>query len=268
MTKRGGQSLMRNARSKVSVATASSSARFAGATVLLAGSSVPFAWVAQRRYGSAAGRRLAAGMTATVLAQQVLVGGALQRSKTAGHPHRLSLVDVMTLTRGGTAALLVGLLASGIRDRRGLGGWLGWTALVYGAIVSDWLDGPIARRFGASEVGAIFDLEADSWLTLTTSAAAVAWGDVPIYAALAPAARYPWLFGVLHKLPYAQAISGDPRWVRHVGMAQMALFIAALAPFGGPATRLAVRIAAPLVATVQLSTLIVLYRRKVLGPGR
>src|SRR5438309_7224892 len=32
------------------------------------------------------------------------------------------------------------------RSRRGRAGWLGWTTLLYGAIVSDWLDGPIARR--------------------------------------------------------------------------------------------------------------------------
>ena len=65
-----------------------------------------------------------------------------------------------------------------------------WIALLYGAIVSDWLDGPIARRLGTSEVGAMFDIEADSWLTLCSSAAAVTWGGLPTYVVAPPIARF------------------------------------------------------------------------------
>ena len=150
------------------------------------------------------------------------------------------MVDAITLSRGGTAALMVGLLTSRIADRRGRAGWLGWTGLLYGAIVSDWLDGPIARRLGTSELGATLDIEADSWLTLSTSALAVAVGGLPTYVVAPPLLRYVRLAALRSFVPYRGLVSGDPLWTRHVGMAQMMLFIAALAPFGGRLTRLLV----------------------------
>ena len=140
---------------------------------------IPLGTALRHRYGPAAAARFTAGMSASVIAQQSLVGLVLRREGSPSGPrqrHGLSLVDAITLSRGGAAALMVGLLTSGIRDRRGRAGWLGWTALLYGAIVSDWLDGPIARRLGTSELGATLDIEADSWLTLSTSAVAVAAG--------------------------------------------------------------------------------------------
>jgi phosphatidylglycerophosphate synthase len=199
------------------------------------------------------------GVTAFLLAllgQQVLVQLALKRrTERDGSRHRLSLVDGITLSRGGIGALLTGLIASGVRDRRGMAGWLGWVALLYGAIVSDWLDGPIARRLGTSEVGVMFDIEADSWLTLSSSAAAVAWGGLPTYVVLPPVARYVRIAALRRWVPYRQLVSGDPLWTRHIGMAQMMLFIAALAPFGGRITRFLIKIATPLVVAGQLYTL-------------
>jgi phosphatidylglycerophosphate synthase len=200
-------------------------------------------------------------MGASLLAQQGLVGLALWRNNARNDPrtrHAISLVDAFTLSRGGSAALLVGLLTSGIRDRRGRAGWLGWTALLYGAIVSDWLDGPIARRLGTSEVGAMFDIEADSWLTLSSSALAVASGGLPAPVMAPPLMRYLRLAALRPFVPYRSLVSGDPLWTRHVGMAQMMLFIAALAPFGGRVTRLLVQLAAPPVVIGQLGTLAVL----------
>ncbi len=62
---------------------------------------------------------------------------------------------------------MVGLLAAGLRDRRAGPAWLGWGAMVWGATLSDWLDGPLARHAGtAGDLGRPFDLEADSLLTL------------------------------------------------------------------------------------------------------
>ena len=229
--------------------------RYGLITAFLLGSTFPLALIVKRRYGNAAARRFGAGTTAALLGQQVLVVFALKR-------HRLSLVDAITLSRGGTGALMTGLIASGVRDRRGMAGWLSWIALLYGAIVSDWLDGPIARRLGTSEAGAMFDIEADSWLTLCSSAAAVTWGGLPAYVVAPPLARYVRLAALGRWVPYRLLVSGDPLWTRHIGMAQMMMFIAALAPFGGRATRILVKIGTPLVVVSQLFTLAFVSWRK------
>ena len=62
-------------------------------------------------------------------------------------------------------------------------------SLVAFAIVTDWVDGPLARRGGAASYGPRFDLEADSLLTLAVAIAAVRSG-APVTALLAPVARY------------------------------------------------------------------------------
>jgi phosphatidylglycerophosphate synthase len=191
------------------------------------------------------------------LTQQALVAVAAER-KTA----RLTCVDALTLSRGWAAGLLVGLLASGVRRRNGFAGWMGWGAMVYGSIVCDWLDGPIARRIGAtSDLGALLDLESDSWLTLAAGASATAWGGLPAYCLAAPLGRYVILLVALRKFPYSEIYSGEPPWARQTGIAQGALFTAALAPFGGRVTRFALSLAAPIIAPLQLMVMILLYRR-------
>ena len=238
-------------------------ARYAALTAFLLSCTVPLGWIVRRPYGRRAAWRFGVGMGAALLAQQGLVGLALWRNGSrARRRHAISLVDAFTLSRAAAAALLVGLLTSGIRDRRGRAGWLGWIALLYGAIVSDWLDGPIARRLGTSEVGAVFDIEADSWLTLSSSALAVASGGLPAPVVAPPLMRYVRLAALRPFVPYRALVSGDPLWTRHVGMAQMMLFIAALAPFGGRLTRVLVRLAAPPVVIGQLGTLAVVSWRK------
>lgn len=210
-----------------------------------------------RHYGKAAGARFAGGAIAVLLAQQSLVGLAAMRKGV-----RPTAVDAMTLSRGLAAALLFGLVASGVRRKTGLAGWLGWSSLVYGSIVCDWLDGPIARRLGAtSELGALLDLETDSWLTLAAGSSAVAWGGLPNYCLAAPVARYVLLLAALRRIPYSQIYTGEPPWARQTGIAQMAMFTAALAPFGGRGTRLALRIATPIVAPLQLAVMMLLHRR-------
>lgn len=168
----------------------------------------------------------------------------------------------MTLSRGLAAAVLVGLVVSGVRDRSGLAGWLGWISLVYGSIVCDWLDGPIARRLGkTSELGALLDLESDSWLTLASASSATAWGGLPAFCMAAPLARYAVLMSALRRIPYQRIFADEPAWARPLGIAQMALFTAATAPFGGAVTRTAVRLATPIVAPLQLLGMVLLYRR-------
>jgi phosphatidylglycerophosphate synthase len=210
--------------------------------------------------------RFAVASSAALAAQQALVALALRRQRRSGGRGHLSVVDLLTLSRGLAAAIMLGLLASGVRDREGPAGWTGWLALCGGSIVCDWLDGPIARRLGSTPAGAVFDLEADSWLTLSTAAAATAWGGLPRYCLAAPVARYPLLARALRELPYGRIFESEPRWARWSGIAQMLLFTAALAPFGGPLTRGAVRLAAPIVAPVQLGVMLRLHRR--LGLGR
>src|SRR5437879_6902220 len=235
-----------------------------GAGAVLVAAAMTLAPAMARRYGRKPAVRFAAASTGALIGQQALVALALSRGPGAA-PGRLSIVDLMTLSRGLAAAVLVGLLASGARDRTGFAGWAGWLALCGGSVVCDWLDGPIARRVGTSPAGAVFDLEADSWLTLTTAAAATAWGGLPKLCLAAPAARYLLLARALREVPYRRIFASEPRWARWSGIAQMLLFTAALAPFGGPLTRTAARLAAPLVAATQLAVMIDLHRRLPVG---
>jgi phosphatidylglycerophosphate synthase len=244
--------------------------RYGLVTAFLLGGTVPLTSMMNRRHGPAAARRFSAGMSAALIGQQALVGLALRRSvqPPGSNPHRLSLVDTLTLSRGATGAVITGLIASGAGRRRDLTGWLGWSALLYGAIVSDWLDGPIARRLGTSKAGAMFDIEADSWLTLCSSAAAVSWGSLPAYVVAPPVVRYLRLAALRRHISYRELVSGDPLWTRHIGMAQMALFIAALAPFSGRTTRLVVRIGTPFVVISQLASMALMSWRKMTAVSR
>lgn len=114
----------------------------------------------------------------------------------------------------------------------------------------------------------MLDIEADSWLTLSSSALAVAAGGLPAYVVAPPLLRYVRLAALRRFVPYRRLVSGDPLWTRHVGMAQMMLFIAALAPFGGRLTRPLVLLGAPVVAIGQLVTLTLMSWRKLKPPLR
>ncbi|MDP9321306.1 MAG: CDP-alcohol phosphatidyltransferase family protein [Chloroflexota bacterium] len=92
------------------------------------------------------------------------------------------------------------------------------------AIVTDWLDGPLARRRPPAGHGPRFDLEADSLLTLGAAIAAVRVG-APRVAMLAPFARY--AVAIIRTGPLTP---DEVRWDRLTGVAQMAVLAAALAP--------------------------------------
>src|ERR1700694_4513863 len=113
--------------------------RYGLITAFLIGSTLSLVPVVKRRYGRAAARRFSTATTAALLAQQVLVGIALRRPD--GSRHRLTLVDGITLSRGAPGALMIGLIASGVRHRRGLAGWLGWVAVLFWGSVGDSLAG-------------------------------------------------------------------------------------------------------------------------------
>lgn len=144
-------------------------------------------------------------------------------------PERASLADALTLSRATCGAVLAGLVSAGVRDRAGPAGRLGWLATLTGATVTDWLDGPLARQAGPTQIGKALDIEADSWLTLWSAAGAVAWGGLPRWCLLPPLLRYtqPLLAFRSGGVP----TGGGPWWSRATGVAQMALIVAALSPF-------------------------------------
>ncbi|MEA2660942.1 MAG: CDP-alcohol phosphatidyltransferase [Chloroflexota bacterium] len=97
-------------------------------------------------------------------------------------------------------------------------------AILLFAIVTDWLDGPLARRAGPTIRGARFDLEADSILTLGASVAAARVGASSLLV-IGPALRY-----AVAALAHRPLDRDGVRWDRITGVAQMAVFAAALAP--------------------------------------
>jgi len=100
------------------------------------------------------------GFVLATWAQRAFLSAMMRR---IGQEH-ISLADVLTLSRAEIGAVLAGLVASGIRDRRGSAGWIGWLILLFG--VTDWLDGTLARWIGPTGLGGALDIEADSWFTL------------------------------------------------------------------------------------------------------
>jgi hypothetical protein len=103
------------------------------------------------------------------------------------------------------------------------------------------------------------DIEADSWLTLWAATGAVAWGELP-----------GWCLGppLLHYLHPARALlagnlpAGDGAWwARAAGAAQMALFLAALAPVRRPPSRRALAGPSCVVSMAQGAAILLTIRQ-------
>jgi phosphatidylglycerophosphate synthase len=94
--------------------------------------------------------------------------------------------------------------------------------ILVAGVVSDWLDGPLARRSPASSYGARLDREADSLLTLGAAIAAARRG-APRIVLLAPIARY-----ALASLR-PRVNPDEAHWDRVTGVAQMVTFAASIA---------------------------------------
>jgi phosphatidylglycerophosphate synthase len=92
------------------------------------------------------------------------------------------------------------------------------------AVITDWLDGPLARRQPPTAHGPRFDLEADSLLTLGAAIAAARAG-APRVVLLAPFARY-----AVARAQRGPLDRDGVRWDRITGVGQMATLAAALAP--------------------------------------
>jgi phosphatidylglycerophosphate synthase len=180
-----------------------------------------------RVYGLIPALRYLLGLALAMKVQRAFLAAMIDRTG----PRDASLADVMTLSRAATGAVLAGLAASGIRDRTGMAGKLSWSLILLEASAIDWLDGPLARLLGPSQLGSVMDIEADSWLTLWTAICATAWADLPRWCLLPPIMRYldPMLDLSRGRLPRG----GGPWWGRLTGTSQMILFLAALAPLKG-----------------------------------
>jgi phosphatidylglycerophosphate synthase len=213
-----------------------------------------------RVYGLRATIRYLVGLVLAMKTEHAFLAAMIRKTGSS----KATLADVMTLSRGASAAVLAGLVVSGIRDREGLAGKLGWSLILLEATAVDWLDGPLARKLGSSPLGAVMDIETDSWLTLWSAISAAAWGDLPRWCLLPPIARYldPTLDLSRGKLPHG----GGPWWSRLTGTAQMALFLAALAPLKGRGRETvmkAVKVAALPVSVGQGAAIMVLLVRKI-----
>jgi phosphatidylglycerophosphate synthase len=105
-------------------------------------------------------------------------------------------------------------------------------AVLIAAVVTDWLDGPLARGQRPTAHGPQFDLEADSLLTLGAAIAAVRAG-APRVVLLAPLARY-----AVAGLRRGSLDRDGVRWDRITGVGQMAALAVALAPMPFRALRI------------------------------
>ncbi len=218
---------------------------------LVAVAPVSFAFVVSVREVWPALRYLLA-LTGVLVAQQLVI---LALRRRIG-PEHSSPSDLLTLARAAIGAALAALVIAGFSDRRSLTGALAWIAALVGVTALDWLDGPIARRVGATQLGRVLDIEADSWLTLACAAGGVAWGNLPWWVALPPLVRY--VHPALALLRGGLPAGGGPWWSRTTGVAQMALLLVALAPVAFPGRTPALTIAAIPVSAAQLATMIAL----------
>jgi len=184
---------------------------------------VPSILVIWHTYGLTKATRYVVGLMLTLMTQRAFISAMIHVIGT----ERSSLADALTLSRGANGAVLAGLVTSGIRERNGIAGWIGWLMPLLG--VSDWLDGSLARKAGPTRLGEVLDIEADSWLTLWSAAGSIAWGELPGWCLLPPIIHYlePLLALMQGKLPQG----GGSWWYRLAGTSQMGLLIVALAPF-------------------------------------
>jgi phosphatidylglycerophosphate synthase len=184
---------------------------------------VPTIFVIWRFYGLVKAIRYMIGLSLALMTQRVFISVIIHLIGT----ERSSLADALTLSRGANGAVLAGLVTSGIRDRKGIAGWIGWLMPLLG--VTDWMDGSLARRAGPTRIGGVLDIEADSWLTLWSAVGTVAWGKLPGWCLLPPIIHYLEPVVALRQSNLPQG--GGPWWYRFAGAGQMGLLIIALAPF-------------------------------------
>lgn len=135
-----------------------------------------------------------------------------------------TLADLVTLSR---ALLLVAAVAMSA----GLGLWWTWALLAVAASF-DLVDGAVARRFGATDAGAVLDMETDQLLVLALSWLVVLGGGSP-HVLLLPMMRYAFVLAAWWaSLPAndPKPVDGDNRRGRIICAAVVVGLLLALVP--------------------------------------
>jgi phosphatidylglycerophosphate synthase len=198
--------------------------------------------------------RFAAVALGSFAAQQLLIGRALAR-REEGEPDDLDAVDALTLSRGLAASIVAAAALAGPRERRGYAARLAWPMALAGSTLTDWIDGPLARRRGRgpTRLGRVLDLELDSWLTLATALAGARLGTLSAVCLITPSLRY---FAMASPARYEDihAVGKSDR-ARNLGITQMTLALASFAPFAGPATTGVARVASLALVPIHVAAL-------------
>ena len=221
-----------------------------------AGLSLPGTLIIFRSFGDRAGVRYALGVLSACSAQHAFVWSMQRRTGV----ERPTAADALTLARMATGGMLAGLVAAHVNGRARPARWAACLMTLAAGSLVDWIDGPFARKVGPTRLGAVLDIEADSWLTLWSAAAAVSWRSLPGFCLVPPVMRY--------LLPISQIAQGSvprgggPWWSRATGIAQMALIIAALTPLRKWYWERTIRSVAGAVSTAQALTITVLLFRQ------
>ncbi|MGH2471994.1 MAG: CDP-alcohol phosphatidyltransferase family protein [Candidatus Limnocylindria bacterium] len=211
--------------------------------------SVPFVKDGRRR-----GAGFAAAALGSFLVQQLLIARALT-DHDEGEPHDLDAVDALTLSRGLGASIVAAAALAGPRDRRSYAAKLAWPLALSGSTLTDWIDGPLARRRGRgpTRLGRVLDLELDSWLTLATTFAGTRLGTLDALCLVTPSLRY---LAMASPISYedVHAVGKSDR-ARNLGITQMALALASFAPFAGAPTTAVARIASLVLLPIHVLAL-------------
>jgi phosphatidylglycerophosphate synthase len=211
--------------------------------------SVPFAKDDRRR-----GALFVATGLASFLVQQTLIARALAR-RDDGEPDDLDAVDALTLSRGLGASIVAASALAGSRDGRSYAAKIAWPLALSGSTLTDWIDGPLARRRGRgpTRLGRLLDLELDSWLTLSTTFAATRLGTLDAVCLVTPSLRY---LAMASPISYEDVHSiGKSDRARNLGITQMALALASFAPFAGSKTTGIARIASLVLVPFHVAAL-------------
>jgi CDP-diacylglycerol--glycerol-3-phosphate 3-phosphatidyltransferase len=133
----------------------------------------------------------------------------------------VTLANALTVARALLVIPVIGLIALGDAPL---------ALLVFaGAAATDALDGPLARRRGATAVGAALDPLADKILVVGTLAALALRGIAPAWAVLLILARELVAIEVRARAPHALAASADGKAKTVLQVAAVALFLATAA---------------------------------------
>ena len=213
---------------------------------------VPLAVLILRDFGTQVGLRFVVYLALACLLWTVLL--AALRRRIGPEPNRWA--TVLTLSRLVAGCALAAFVLAGARDRLQTSAIVLWALVVLTATISDWFDGALGRREGATRFASSLDIESDSWLTLWSAVAAILLGGLPWICLLPPIVRY------IHPLRALLAggvpVGGGPWWSRVTGMTQMAVLMAGFAPVASPVRDTIFGIIIWPVSLAQLATMLAL----------